>query len=115
MSPARDDNLDLEVMAQPLHIRRAVLLWVTVTVALWAAIPVTMYLSHWTWFGWMPRVDMRPLPPPGTAPPPNPQPGAHLGPSPIILNMVTILVMSSVVMAVVLWLLSMRKAEDAAR
>ncbi len=99
-------------MAQPLHIRRAVLLWVTVTLAMWAAIPVTMYLSHWTWFGWMPRVDVRPLPPPGTVLPAHAHPG---GPSPMLVNMVTILVMSSVVMAVVLWLLSMRKAEDAAR
>jgi len=105
--PVENASLDRVLMAQPPHIRRAVLLWVTVTAALWAAIPVTMYLSHWTWFGWMPRIDAPQ--PAGTIAPPH---HGHATSTPMLVNMVTILVMSSVLMAVVLWMLSMRKVEE---
>jgi hypothetical protein len=86
------------------HIRRSVLLWVAVTLALWAALPVAMYLSHWQWFGWMPRIA-----PPPPAPKTILAPGTHLNPSPLFLTMASLLVMSSVVMAVVLWMVSLRQ------
>jgi hypothetical protein len=85
------------------HVRRSVLLWVAVTLALWAALPVAMYLSHWQWFAWVPRVGAAP-PPPRTVLPPD----VHTGPTPVWVNMASLLMMSSVLMAVVLWLLGLR-------
>jgi hypothetical protein len=68
-----------------------------------------MYLSHWTWFGWMPRLGgPQPPPAPGTVLPPH----VHATASPMLVNMATMLVMSSVVMAVVLWLVTMRRPEE---
>jgi hypothetical protein len=98
--------LGLKQMSQSRHnaqVKRSVLLWVTVTLALWAALPLTMYLSHWQWFGWMPRFGGTPPAPRSVLPP-----GVHSGSAPVMVSMVTFLVMSSVVMAVVLWVLSLR-------
>lgn len=85
------------------QVRRSVLLWAGVTIALWAGLPLAMYLSHWQWFGWMPRVGPPP-PPPGAVMPPHP----HGGPPDMVLTMASFLVMSSVLMAVVLWMVSLR-------
>jgi len=85
------------------EVRRTVLLWAAVTMALWAALPLAMYWSHWQWFGWMPRV---------TGPVPPHEHGLHSGPPAYLINMATLLLMSAVVMAVVLWLLSLRRREN---
>jgi hypothetical protein len=90
-------------MKHSVEVRRTVLLWAAVTMALWAALPLAMYWSHWQWFGWMPRVT-NPVPPHPYVP--------HAGPPGYLINMATLLLMSAVVMAVVLWLLSLRRRED---
>jgi|HubBroStandDraft_1064217.scaffolds.fasta_scaffold339762_2 hypothetical protein len=90
-------------MKHSTEVRRTVLLWAAVTMTLWAALPLAMYWSHWQWFGWMPRVT-------GPAPPPRP-PVLHSGPPAYLINMATLLLMSAIVMAVVLWLLSVRRRE----
>jgi hypothetical protein len=77
-----------------------VLLWVAVTMALWATLPLAMYLSHWQWFGWMPRIT-------AASAPPN-APHMHNG-SNTLISMMSLLLMSTVVMAVVLWLVSLRR------
>lgn len=76
------------------------LLWAAVTGALWAALPLAMYLSHWQWFGWMPRMSSH-----APAVAATQQPSAH---SSMMLSMASFLLMSSVLMAVVLWILSLK-------
>ena len=85
------------------QVRRTVLLWVAVTMAMWAALPLAMYWSHYQWFGWMPRTQpaFRPVY----------EPHNHNS-STILINMMTLLLMSTVVMAVVLWILSVRRQDN---
>jgi hypothetical protein len=83
--------------------RTAVLLWAAVTIALWAALPLIPFSSHFTWFAWMPRHT-----PPGPPPAVGPHGVPHQPHAPLMLEMLFLLVMSSIVMAVVLWINSIR-------
>jgi hypothetical protein len=87
-------------MHHPARIRKAVLLWVAVTALLWATFPLAPFFTNFTWFGWMPH-DPAPVHQPlGSTLPPSPP---HSGPGHMFQEMAILLIISSVLMAVVLW------------
>ncbi len=88
-------------MQHSARIRKAVLLWVAVTALLWATFPLAPFFTNFTWFGWMPHSPDPARAPFGSTLPPGPP---HPGPSHMFQEMAMLLVISSIVMAVVLWI-----------